>query len=158
MVNLRSKFSRPAAWLCALFAAWAWLPLQADMYRWVDEHGGTVYSESPPPSGQAVELEPPPPPPPGEVRAAEAREKSAIERAFDAQEDRKRAAQDKAKQEAAAEQRTTSCAAARQNLETLQNLGARPVRMPNGQSHHLSEQEKAAKIHEAREQIAKYCP
>jgi hypothetical protein len=157
MVSLLSKFLRPAAWLCALFSASAWLPVQADMYRWVDEHGRTVYSQSPPPSGHAVKVKPAPPPPPEEVRAAEERGRSAIERAFKAQEDRTPGGQDKTKQDAAAEQRTKNCATARENLETLQNLGARPVRMPDGQSRHLSEQEKAAKIHEAQEQIAKYC-
>jgi hypothetical protein len=157
MVSLPSKFLRPTAWLCALVSAWAWLPLQADMYRWVDEHCRTVYSQSPPPSGNAVKLKPPQPPPPDEVKAAEEREHSIVNRAFKAQEDRTRAGRDEAKQDAAAEQRTKNCAAARQNLETLQNLGARPVRMPNGQSHYLSPQEKTAKIHEAEEQIARYC-
>jgi hypothetical protein len=157
MTRFPFKVLRPAPWVLALFAASGGLPLHADIYRWVDEHGRTVFSQSPPPSGHADKVKPPPPPPPDEVSAAEARQRSEIQRAFDSKEDQKQAAQDKTKKDAAAEQRAKNCATARQNLETLRNLGTRSVRMPNGQLHNLSEQEKTAKIKEAEEQIAQYC-
>jgi hypothetical protein len=143
--------------LFALLAVSAWLPVSADMYRWVDENGRTVYSQSPPPSGQAVKLKPAPSPPPEEVSAAQERLQRQIESASDAENNRKQGAEEQTKQADAAKRLADNCATARKNLETLENLGPRMVRMPDGEYRRLSEDEVAAEIGKTKAQIAEYC-
>ncbi|MGA7979397.1 MAG: DUF4124 domain-containing protein [Chromatiaceae bacterium] len=152
-----SKSRCRTASLIVLFAASTCMPLHADMYRWVDENGRTVYSQSPPPDGQAVKLKAAPPPPPAEVSAAQKRLQRQIETSFDDREERKRAAEEQAKKDEAAKRLAENCAAARKNLETLQNLGPRMIRTSDGEYRRLSEEEVAAEIRKTEEQIAKHC-
>jgi hypothetical protein len=127
------------------------------MYRWVDEHGQTVYSQSPPPEGNAVRIKPRRGPSADEAKAAQERLQRQIESDFDARDERKRAVEERAKKNEAAKQRAEYCAAARKNLETLQDLGPRMVRMPDGEYKRLSENEVAAEIRKTEDEIAKHC-
>jgi hypothetical protein len=156
--RLESQAARFAAWAGVLVLASAWGSSHAAVYRWVDGHGRTVYSQSPPPSDHAVTIKLTPPPPPDEVRAAEANAQSEIARASEIQAKRERAANKRAMQDATAQQREESedlCRTARANLEAGQKLWAWPFRGPNGR--YVSQEDKAATIREAQEQIATYC-
>jgi hypothetical protein len=141
-------------WGAALLAV---APLRGAMYRWVDEHGQTVYSQSPPPPGNAVRIKPRLGPSADEAKAAQERLQRQIESNFDAREERKRVVEEQAKKDEATKQRAEYCAAARKNLETLQNLGPRMVRMPDGEYTRLSENEVAAEIRKTEDEIAKHC-
>ena len=153
-----AQAARFAAWAGVLVLASACGTAHAAVYRWVDEHGRTVYSQSPPPSGHAVTIKLLPPPPPDDVRAAEANAQSEIARASEMQAKRERAARKRATQEAAAQERGERedlCRTAHANLEAGQKLWAWPFRGPNGG--YVSQEDKAATIREAQEQIAAYC-
>lgn len=132
-------------------------PSSARVYRWVDENGVTVYSQTPPPSGDWDGVKTQPAPTAADHEAARERLKTQIEESFDTEQDKKQAAEEQAKKAEKEAKRAESCKAARQNLETLQNLGTRMVRTPDGRYLRLSEEEVAAKIDEAQRQIEEYC-
>lgn len=143
--------------LLALAAVSVCLPAGAGMYRWVDEDGVTVYSQTPPPTAPALRMQKQPGPSPQEQEAARERLRTGLEQSMDAREERKRAEQEQAK---LAEERAVqeqNCAAARKNFETMQNLGTRMVRMPDGNVVRLSEQQVEDQKGKAQRQIEKYC-
>lgn len=146
-----------ATTLCALLLACALPRATAGMYRWVDENGVTVYSQLPPPSGAAVGIRVAPAPSPAEQAAAHERLKGVVEQSFDAAEASKQAAEEQSKKAQEQASRAGNCQAARQNLDTLQNLGARMVRMPDGRYLRLGEDEVAQRRHQAQAQIDELC-
>lgn len=141
----------------ALLAAALVLPAaQATMYRWVDENGITVYSQTPP-EGDSVRIEKQAGPSAAEQEAARTRLEDQIKASSEAAE----AAQTTAREEAAkAEQekrRGTNCEIARRNLQTLQDLGPRMLRTPEGEYIRPSEQDVAERTAKANAQIEEFC-
>ncbi len=143
--------------LAALIAVLLPAAVAADVYRWVDENGVTVYSQWPAPTAEAVRVETPPGPSEAAQAAAEARLQQQREQLQDAADARSAAAEERAQSAALAQQRSENCAKARQNLETLQNLGPRMVRKPDGSYVRMTQDEVAAAMRTAREQIDEYC-
>lgn len=138
----------------------------AATYRWVDESGVTVYSQSRPPDVEAQRLGPgtqsaqhasstatTTPSAAPAAPTAEALVKQYEEQRKQREEEAK-AAQDKSKADAA---KKRNCEAARQNLETLQNLGPRRLRHSDGTFERLSEEQTAERIDRAKAQIKTYC-
>jgi Skp family chaperone for outer membrane proteins len=133
--------------------------LQAETsYRWVDENGGTVYSQSPPPQGEATiinhryQRETSAGKPTGRARLNALRQQ--LE---DRQEDRllqKQTRQQADQQKTLKQQR---CQSARHNLATLQSLGGRRLRTADGQYLRLTEEERQARIATAQQQINENC-
>lgn len=143
--------------VAVLVAVLAPLTVPADVYRWVDESGVTVYSQWPAPSVGAVRVDTPKGPGEAERAAAEQRLQQQIEQLQDAADARSAAADERAQAEELARLRQDNCAKARSNLETLQNLGPRMVRKPDGSYVRMTQDEVAAEIRTAREQIDEYC-
>jgi hypothetical protein len=141
----------------ALLTTSACFSTPAAMYRWVDENGVTVYSQSPPPSGDAVELQGQPAPSAETTDAARERLRDQLTQDFDDEEARSEAEAEKAKQAADEALREENCAAARENLEKFQNLGPRRVLMPDGKTLRLSEDEVQAQITKAQGQVKTFC-
>lgn len=129
----------------------------AAMYRWVDENGVTVYSQTPPPSAPAVRIQKQPGPSPEDEAAARQRLQQQVEQSFDAKEDQKQAETERSAEEGERGQRAEACAAARQNLQTMENLGRRFLRTADGELTRPSEDEVAMRIRTAQEQIEEYC-
>lgn len=127
------------------------------MYRWVDENGVTVYSQTAPVGGNAVRIDRQAGPSEAEQEAARVRLQEQLEQAQDAEEAKKAAEAEAAAQREEAERRFTACEAARHNLETLRNLGPRMVRTPDGEYRRMSEDEVAAGIEQAQNQVEEYC-
>jgi phage protein D len=130
------------------------------MYRWVDENGVTVYSQTPPPAADAVKLKATPPPRAEDAEAARKRLEQQRERVFDEGEARKEAKAEQEKRAKEAQTRHTiaaNCEAAKKNLETLQNLGNRMVHTPDGRYLRLSEDEVRTQIEKARRQVKEFC-
>jgi hypothetical protein len=130
------------------------------MYRWVGENGVTVYSQTPPPSGNAVQIKKQPSPSADDASAARDRTKKRREQAFDEGEARQEAEAAQAQQVKKAEddgRRAANCEAAQANLEKIQNLGRRRVRTPDGTVLRLSEEQVRTQIEKARMQIEDYC-
>jgi hypothetical protein len=94
----------------------------ADLYKYVDKDGRTVYSDQAPPGGNAKVIATPPPPP-----AAPATTKTAVERDKDAQKSRDEAKKKGGKaeeNEKAAQAAEARCADARRAFQTY-SVGGR---------------------------------
>jgi hypothetical protein len=124
---------------------------EARMYRWVDDSGMTVYSQSPPPSGEATEIKvntstaapPAAPPTEGQTKETTAPEKPT--------------GPTKAEIEASNKIKDDNCKAATSNLTLYENLGNKLVKTPDGLYKRLTEEERQQKIQESKEGIAEYC-
>ncbi len=130
--------------------------VQAAMYKWVDEQGKTVYSQSPPPKGKAERIKPPPPPaidPAVARQQLEARQQALADR----REDRELASQKAQEDKAQLERDRQRCAAARRNLQNFQGPPNRIVRNANGEFQRYNEKERQAKIAEAQQAISESC-
>ena len=144
----------------ALCLCWLVLPgsIEAALYRWVDDSGTTVYSQSPPPNGQAELIqEGPQGATPEATGAARERLQRTIEADFDRLEERKKAGAEKAKREKAEARRKRNCTAVRQDLEALQAPGPRRVRYPDGTYRDLSSDEAREQRDLAQQQVDEFC-
>lgn len=131
--------------------------VEAAVYKWADESGQTVYSQTPPPSGTALELKKPPEPDPAEAERSRETLRKELERSYDEAAERERVRNEGAEQQRDGKTRAKNCEAARSNLSTIENLGRRRVLVPDGEPVFLSEEERDAKMGEARANIKKYC-
>ncbi len=132
-------------------------PLPAEVYRWVDENGATVYSQSPPPTGEQAEVVKPPPPP--AIAPEEAQRKLDEQRQFleDRREDRAITKQKMASKKEEQRRQEQNCQAARNNLKQLEGNTRLRLQDADGQYQRYTEEERQAKMTEARKQIEQYC-
>jgi hypothetical protein len=137
--------------VCLLVAA----PATGKTYRWVNDEGVTVYSQTPPPSGQAEVVKPPPPPPTGAETRTPMEER--LKRLEAERAEQEKQAQERARAEAERERRQANCRAARRNLEALQGPPRRLFATAGGEFERFTEEERQARIEEAREQIEVFC-
>jgi Domain of unknown function (DUF4124) len=128
----------------------------AEIYKWVDEHGQTHYSQQAPASGEAVTIDVPLPPPvdtdsvQDEVQQLIEQQRAAEQAELEAQQ----AQQSEAERQAAIAE---NCAIARDNLRLYQdNPGSRLVD-ENGNVYRLTEEERQQKIQESQQQIEEFC-
>ncbi len=162
-----------AALLAGQFASVVGSPALAELYRWVDGTGATVYSQDRPPEGFPATVIAPPKSHPVNGAASgrqppqadKERRREAIEREFDEREEKKQLAAEAARKEAdeAAKQATEKvnrqriCDTARRNLETLVNHGGGRLGLPDGTARFLSRDELATMTDQARDQIRDNC-
>lgn len=126
-----------------------------EVYRWVDPEGVTHLSQTPPPSGsyQTLSLPSASAPDPD----AESRVQQAVEQLEAGQRERsRRQAQERATLQRQSE-RERRCQAASQNLATLDNLGARGLRLPDGSIQRPTPEELARLRDQARTEQAQSC-
>lgn len=154
----RTRVREPAVLLAGLVLSGLAPPGAAELYRWVDETGTTVYSQAPPPPGttSATAIAPPKPPPTAVQPSAE-QLRSTVEQDFDRREEQARQAEETAKKAAEQATRQANCNAARTNLETLESHGRGRIRTPDGRDRFLSRDELATFQEEARKQIRDNC-
>ena len=93
----------------------------AGVYRWVDDQGNVVYSQTPPPDGRETKLMAPPPPPAEDPDAAMERIRAQSEALEKASQERQKQQQEKKQKAQLEAQRKANCEAARKNLETLRS-------------------------------------
>lgn len=156
----RRRDDRPfggAAVILALVLGIGGVPCSAaDMYRYVDENGVTVYSQSPPRDGDSVRMDAVSGP--GEAESAAARER--LRGQVEADVDRRLQQQQAAEASAAdenAKARAQACEAARGNLATLQSSQATRLRLPDGSTVRPTDAERAELIAETQAQIGDLC-
>ena len=133
-------------------------PASATMYRWVDDTGAVVYSQSPPPDGRAASAVAPPPPPSSSADAERQQLEGRLKQADEAR--KKQQEGQKTQQETAAKDadRKRNCDAARQNLELIQNRPPQTrFQMPNGEYRRFTDEEREAELKKAREFVDKNC-
>lgn len=138
------------------FTLWT-VTAQGRMYRWVDENGVTVYSQSPPPSGQnATQIKPLSPPSTGEEEAWKDVERM-MQKSSDLEQKRQIKADEKKKEEEKKQVKKTNCVAARRNLQVLQGSARARFRTPDGNYRRYTAEERRQKIEEAQAQVKQYC-
>jgi hypothetical protein len=146
---------RAAVFALVLLAA---TPALAATYRWVDESGSVVYSQSPPPDGRSATAVPPPPPPPEDPGAARQRLDERLKAADDARKAQADQRQKDAEAKARESDKRKNCDAARSNLEVIQN---RPPQSrfqgPDGEVRRYTEEDRAAELKKLRDYLDKNC-
>lgn len=136
----------------------------AGLNKWVDENGKVHYSDQPPPANvTAKTLRSAPGPADTSDTAASsapAAPKTIAEREAElkkAKQAKKEAADKAAKEQVAAETAKTNCAAAQQNLRTLQS-GMRMVEVDaKGERSYLSDEQRQQRITNVQNDISKFC-
>ncbi len=128
---------------------------QAAMYRWVNEQGVTVYSQTPPPSGHATRIPPPPPPPQGAPTAPSLQEQLNQIDKQNAERREREAKEAKLRQRQAVID--ANCEAARHNLQVLQGPARRNFAGEDGTYQHFTDEERQQRIQEAKDQIKEFC-
>jgi len=142
--------------MLALALASTPLVAHAAIYKWVDEDGNVVYSQQKPPGYTKVEVLEEPSPPVSDEEAKEQLE-SLREKAEAAGEERdlkEKVAEEIAERE---ERIKKNCEIARQNLALLETPARVTLQDAEGNPYFLEEEERQAKIEEARDQVARYC-
>lgn len=147
-------FARNVLLTCIIATSWLTATetiAEGKSYRWVDETGTTVYSQTRPTSGEATEIKtstaratnasPKP-----DQKSPEPTQKSASERVTEAKK--------QAEISAILEQ---NCDNAKHNLNVYQNLGRKLVKMPDGSYDRPTEEERQKKIKDAEKQIEEFC-
>ncbi len=130
--------------------------LNAQVYRWVDENGVTIYSQTPPPHAQAETVT---------TYQGAAPSAAEIQHRLDAEtqndddyiEDRELAQQKKQQEQAMKAFRHNSCQTAKSNLEGLKVGGSRLMRNADGSYQRLTEEQRQTQMQQAQEQISEFC-
>lgn len=130
--------------------------VNAQIYKWVDDNGQTHYSQEPPASGEAQQMDVPPPPPidPDEAQKEVDDLIEQQQAAEKAQQEAEKEAQQEAEQEAIKQE---NCRIARENLRQYQNNPGRRVMDEDGNVTRLREEDRQQKMLEFQEQIDLYC-
>lgn len=129
---------------------------QAVTYKWLDEQGNVVYSQTPPPDGTAYEIldtiKPSRTPP----KSAPTAQTSKAVADLQASEKERKANQDLASEQAKnAELRAKNCASAKQNLETYTVY--KRIRQPDGSVKRIPDDERERKIKEYQQAVKEFC-
>ncbi|MEJ2529032.1 MAG: DUF4124 domain-containing protein [Gammaproteobacteria bacterium] len=141
--------------LTILLLIWL-LPATARTYKWVDENGKTVYSQSRPPSGKATIIKPPPPQntPSEEIMKKLEAQRNAISESRK----KKDAAQSKEMTQARkAEIKMKNCENAKKSLADIEPHSRIRMKMPDGSYKQLTYEERQKQIDMAKKNIEKYC-
>ena len=120
---------------------------QAKTYKWVDADGITIYSQTPPLSGEASEIKPPPPVPSNPKPETEQSKPAPAAKV-------KQRKEDMAVSESIRKQ---NCASAKHNFQLYESLAGRLMKTPDGLYKRLSEEERQEKVEAARNQIKEFC-
>ncbi len=141
------------ALLCA-----ALLPLAAgaEMYKWVDEKGRTVYSETPPPDGKAIKLDIKTSPGPASAPGVDWKQKEIDARQTRIQKEQQEQNQ-KTQEEAVLSAKKRSCLESQRQLSIAQ--APRPLFTVNekGEKIYLDEKERQREIDGWQANVHKYC-
>jgi hypothetical protein len=142
--------------LALLLALMATATAQAEIYRWVDENGVTVYSEMPPPDGEADRVKTAPAP--SETpEAMQQQQEAEMQKLEDYREDKELAAEKKQQGQLSKQIDEENCRNAKDNLDKLIAAAKRLVRMPDGNYVRLTEEQRQKHMEEARKIIDEYC-
>jgi hypothetical protein len=148
--------------LRALAVSFATLLLSASagagVYRWVDDSGSVVYSQTPPPDGRPSTAVAPPAVPSSSAEAEQQQLKDRLKQADEARSQQQEAQKKQAEADTKDAERKRNCDAARQNLELIQNRPPQTrFRMPDGEYRRFTDEEREAELKRAREYVEKNC-
>ena len=146
----RQSYLLPILALCCFAAA------EAGMYRWVDENGVTVYSQTPPPDRQSVSIAAPPPPARNSQDTTGVLEEQ-MKKFQDRRDLKTENAERQAETDALQAKRDQDCQAARHNMTILEGPPRKLISTPDGQYHRLDPEERQEQIDKAQKLIDEYC-
>lgn len=132
----------------------AFAPLAgADLYKYVDKDGKTVYSDQPPPKGEAkaIHIAPLPPPPPPTESYVE-RDK-ALEKGREKEHEKEKKAQHEAE---VAKAKAERCSQARRAYQTYAE-GGRILTYKNGEREYMSDEEIESARAKAKKDVDEAC-
>ena len=140
--------------IIAIALALAFVPAaSAQLYKYVDKDGKTIYSDQPPPNVESKQLNIPS----TATGTSEAAPKSAVEKSKELDKARKDASEKAKKAEPAAKDAEERCEAARNNLKAAE-AARRPARVNDaGETVYLEEKEIASLLDERRAAVDKAC-
>ena len=133
----------------------------AEIYKWIDRHGGIVYSQSRPPIGATSMKAPEIIYPPDDNGAANKAHQDIInseQEARDKRQNRQLQKQDAQEKTAVQKEMQRNCKRSRKNLKTMERSGHVYIRDSAGAKRFLSPKELLLKTQEAKEIINNYCP
>ena len=150
--------SRIAGLCAALATGLVITPVQAKLYKWVDENGNVTYSQQKPPAEQGAKVQS------LELKGYQSADPEAgekldalKEKADSAREDREFA---KSESQAAADRKARlaeNCKIARQNVRILKSSARVQDKTEDGQTVYLDNAGVAAKLKQAEQQVKDYC-
>ena len=132
-------------------------PLQAQMYRYVDESGQVIYTQFKPADHDQVDTVKPPPPPPSSAEASRKALTESIAREQDKKQDEEK---QQVQQQQVLDEKTRNqknCDAARNNLKVLQEASSYQRIMRDGQEVKFDDKQRQMEIRKAQDMIKKSC-
>lgn len=144
---------RVTVFTCFLLTA----PVEAAIYKWTDENGQTVYSETPPPKGTTGTRLKEAPPPPVDPNAAMENLRNRAE-AFEKRQEELGKQESDTQQSAEREKQVQeNCERLRNNLEILTTNNQVREQTGEGEYTVLGEEQRQARIKATQERIQKEC-
>lgn len=133
--------------------------VSAEMYRWTDDQGNTIYSQSPPPDARPVtKVAPPPKPSTDEASAARERLDRQIEQLNAENEKKLEAKKEQEKQQQEAAKNRERCELAKKNLEIMKSRPPNTLYSIGGEEYkRFTPEEYEAQIKSYEETVKKYC-
>ncbi len=132
------------------------VPLHAAMYKWTDENGKVVYSQSPPPQGKAEKIKPPPQP----VESSSAAQKKLqdqLQRLEDRREDRHLEGEKITKEKKKVKEDKAKCDKVKADLAALSGGPNRLFRNADGNYQRMTTEEREKRIDDRKKYIAENC-
>jgi hypothetical protein len=148
--------------IVAIAVAIAFAPLAgAQLYKYVDKDGKTVYTDQPPPNVQTKPVAAPPPPPsPAGSKGGTSGNKSAVERDKDAEKSRESAKEAAKKQDEAAQKTKAAeqrCTQAQSALQQYSEGGRLMKYNEKGERVYMSDEEIGSGLQKARQEMEEAC-
>ena len=134
-------------------------PVAAGMYKWVDENGNIVYSQSMPPPGAKILEKPPLPKSRPSSSGTETMASTGTQEAGNTQQAETSAGTEKKSPltPQQQEQYREYCEQVKQNLDLLMQPKRIYVTNDQGERHYLDDKEREERIGQANENIKRYC-
>lgn len=130
--------------------------VSAEMYRYLDERGQVVYSQTAPPTGQATLIKPPPPPPTQPAKPAEDAAKAEGQENPPAEEAPK-SAEDEARDKESQRIKEQNCKQAREALKQYTDPKYGFVKTPDGRFEELTPARRAQGKKDAEKRVKEFC-
>ncbi|WP_456407788.1 DUF4124 domain-containing protein [Thiolapillus sp.] len=130
----------------------------AKMYRWTDDQGNVVYSQTPPPDDRPVKAIAPPPPPAENTEGAKKEVERIQEQLDNLEEERNKKKKERQKAEQESKIKAERCKTAKANLKSIQEKPPNTLwGMPDGSYQRFTVEERQKKIDALNEIIQENC-
>lgn len=128
----------------------------AEMYRYLDEKGQVVYSQTPPPKGKATLIKPPPPPPSQAAKPADEDAKAEDQEGQPADEAPK-SAEEETRDKESQRIKEQNCKQAREALKQYTDPKYGFVRTPDGRFEELTKERRIQGRKDTEQRIKEFC-